>query len=68
MCVESSFLIRATKFHSIIMAVTIFDLIAATKVLKFNFYNSNPINMLGMLYMNGGKTKERALNNVKCVC
>jgi len=59
MCVKSSFLIRATKFHSIIRAVTLFDLNAAAKVFKFNFYNSNPINMLGMLDMNGEKTTER---------
>lgn len=49
------------------MAVTLFDLNVAAKVFKFKFYNSSPINMLGMLDMNGEKTTERALNNVKCI-
>jgi hypothetical protein len=67
MCVKTSFLIRATKFHSIIRGVTLIDLNAAAKVFKLNFYNSCPINMVGMLDMNGEKTTERALNNVKCI-
>ena len=49
------------------MAVTLLGLNVATKVFKFNFYNSNPINMLGMLDMNGEKTTERSLINVKCI-